>query len=158
MTSLKQMRELLHEKQMLFLRYEEETGMLASEECREPEQLEAAVTSRQTLIGRIDRIDRRLEAVRDESGEGAFLYEITKNRCDYGRLNSREQELFADGQELFAVITRIRELEARAAGKMREIRQELQENIRKNNTGSRFTGYLQQMDQGVKGMLCDKKR
>lgn len=158
MTGLRQVRELLHEKHRLFLRYEEETEQLASEECREPEQLEAAVAKRQLLIHGIDEIDRRLEAVREESGEGAFLYEITKNRCDYGRLNSQEQELFADGQELFAVITRIRILEAGAEGKMKKIRQELQENIRKNNTGSRFTGYLQQMDQGVKGMLCDKKR
>lgn len=158
MTSLEQMRGMLHEKHRLFLQYEEETAEMASEECLEPEQFEAAVAARQTLIDQIDRIDRRLEAVREESEAGAFLYEITKNRCDYGQLSGQEQELFADGQELFAVITRIRELEARAVSKMKEIRQVLQENIRKNNTGSKFTGYLQQMDQGVKGMLYDKKR
>lgn len=158
MTSLEQMRELLHEKQRLFLRYEEETAQMASEECMEPEQFEAAVAFRQTLIDQIDRVDRRLEAVREESEAGAFLYGITKNRCDYGQLSGQEQKLFADGQELFAVMTRIRELEARAVGKMKGLRQQLQENIRKNNTGARFTGYLQQMDQGAKGMLYDKKR
>lgn len=158
MTSLEQVRGMLHEKQRLFLQYEEETAEMTSEQCLEPEMFEQAIASRQALIDQIDRIDRRLEAVRNESETGAFLYEITKNRVDYGQLSGREQELFADGQELFTVITRIRELEARAVDKMKEIRQELQENIRKNNTGSKFTGYLQQMDQGAKGMLYDKKR
>ncbi len=158
MTSLEQMRGMLHEKHRLFLQYEEETAEMASEECLEPEQFEAAVAARQALIDQIDRIDRRLEAVREESEAGAFLYEITKNRCDYGKLTESEQRVFADGQELYAVITRIRELEARAVEKMETIRQELQNNIRKNNTGTKFTGYLKQMDQSNTGMLYNKKR
>lgn len=55
-------------------------------------------------------------------------------------------------------MTRIRELEPGALAEMERVRNLLQDKIRKNNTNTRFTGYLKQMDQGTKGMLYNQKR
>ena len=92
------------------------------------------------------------------SAEGERLFEISKNRWDFRKLSEEEQSLFSEGQEIFTVMTRIRELEPGALAEMERVRNLLQDKIRKNNTNTRFTGYLKQMDQGTKGMLYNQKR
>ena len=130
MEMLDEMRKLLHEKKACFLQYEEETCRIASQECREAEEFEAGIAARQRLIEEIDGIDERLKAMKN----------------------------FSAGQEIFTVMTRIRELEPGALAEMERVRNLLQDKIRKNNTNTRFTGYLKQMDQGTKGMLYNQKR
>ena len=141
MEMLDEMRKLLHEKKACFLQYEEETSRIASQEYREAEEFEAGIAARQRLIE-----------------EGRRLYEISKNRWDFRTLNEEEQALFSEGQEIFRVISRIQELEPGARAEMERVRDLLQEKIRKNNTNTKFTGYLKQMDQGAKGMLYNEKR
>lgn len=158
MEMLEEMRELLREKTACFLLYEEETRKMISDEVEAVAQIAAAVEARQELIEKIDGIDGKIRGLRDASCAGERLYGILKNECDYGSLSGEEKRLFSDGQELFKIMTRIRELEVRAAEGMGKIRDELQEKIKKNNVNSRFTGYLKQMDQGAKGMLYDRKR
>ena len=60
-----------------------------------------------------------------------------------------EQAVFRVGQEVFAIMTRIRELEEGIPGKMAVIQEQLQEKIKKNNVNGKFTGYLKQMGQGL---------
>ena len=83
---------------------------------------------------------------------------IGKNRCDYSGLSEAEQILFKDGQDVFTMITRIRDREAGVPGKMAKIRAQLQSRIKQNNVNGKFTGYLKQMNQGSKGVLYDKRR
>lgn len=158
MEMLDEMRELLREKTACFLRYEEETRRLLTDDPDDVDAVTAAVEARQALIEVIDGIDGKLREMRESSPRGKHMYEIMKNRCDYGGLDEGETRLFADGQELFKIMTRIREQETQAAECMAKIRDELQDKIKKSNVNSRFTGYLKQMDQGTKGMLYDKKR
>lgn len=158
MEMLDEMRKLLHEKKACFLQYEEETSHIASRECCEAEDFEAGIAARQRLIEEIDGIDERLKAMRNFSAAGKRLYEISKNRWDFRTLSEAEQALFSEGQEIFTVITRIQELEPGARAEMERVRDLLQDKIRKNNTNTRFTGYLKQMDQGAKGMLYNQKR
>ena len=154
MEMIDEMRKLLHEKKACFLQYEEETCRIASQECREAEEFEAGIAARQRLIEEIDGID----AMKNFSAEGERLFEISKNRWDFRKLSEEEQALFSEGQEIFTVMTRIRELEPGALAEMERVRNLLQDKIRKNNTNTRFTGYLKQMDQGTKGMLYNQKR
>lgn len=158
MEMLEEMRKLLHEKNACFLQYEEETCHLASRECREAEDFEAGIAARQRLIDEIDGIDERLKAMKNFSADGNRLYEISKNRWDFRTLREEEQALFSEGQEIFTVITRIRELEPGARDEMERVRDLLQDKIKKNTANTRFTGYLKQMDQGAKGMLYNQKR
>ena len=158
MEMLDEMRKLLHEKKACFLQYEEETSRIASQEYREAEEFEAGIAARQRLIEEIDGIDERLKAMKNFSAEGERLFEISKNRWDFRTLNEEEQALFSEGQEIFRVISRIQELEPDARAEMERVRDLLQEKIRKNNTNTKFTGYLKQMDQGAKGMLYNQKR
>lgn len=158
MEMIDEMRKLLHEKKACFLQYEEETCRIASQECREAEEFEAGIAARQWLIEEIDGIDERLKAMKNFSAEGERLFEISKNRWDFRKLSEEEQALFSEGQEIFTVMTRIRELEPGALAEMERVRNLLQDKIRKNNTNTRFTGYLKQMDQGTKGMLYNQKR
>ena len=158
METLERMRELLRDKQELFLQYEQETGKLLTEDLEAVDRIAEAVEAREGLIRQIDAVDAKLRETAAASGSGARLYEITKHRCDYAALSEGEQQLFQDGQQIFTVMTRIRETEERAREGMAKITGELQEKIRQSNTNTRFSGYLKQMDTGTKGMLYDKKR
>ncbi|WP_138310679.1 MULTISPECIES: hypothetical protein [unclassified Clostridium] len=158
MEVLEQMRMLLREKAILFGQYEQETLRLDTDALDAVDDIVDAVKARQSLIGKIDGLDQRMAAIRDASDYGAYCYSIGRNQCDYAGLTGTEQGVFRDGQEVFAIMTRIRELEARIPMKMTVIQEQLQEKIRKNNVSGKFTGYLKQMGQGSKGVLYDKRR
>lgn len=134
MEVLEQMRMLLREKAILFGQYEQETLRLDTDD--------------------LDAVDDIVEA----SAYGARCFHIGKNQCDYAGLTEAEQAVFRVGQEVFAIMTRIRELEDGIPGKMAVIQEQLQEKIKKNNVNGKFTGYLKQMGQGSKGVLYDKRR
>lgn len=158
MELLEQMRMLLREKAILFGRYEQETLRLDTDDLEAVDEIVEAVNARQAIIETIDSLDREIEAIRDSSSYGSHCYMIGKNRCDYSGLNEAEQGLFKDGQDVFSMITRIRELEAGVPGKMAKIRSQLQGKIKQNNVNGKFTGYMKQMNQGSKGVLYDKRR
>lgn len=158
METLDKMIELLRDKKELFLQYERETQKLVTEDIEAVDQIAEAVETREELIRQIDAIDAKLRETAAASGSAARLYEIAKNRCDYGTLNGEEQQLFQDGQQIYTVMTRIKETEERAREGMARITGALQEKIRQSNTNTRFSGYLKQMDTGAKGVLYDKKR
>ena len=142
MEVLEQMRMLLREKAILFGQYEQETLRLDTDD----------------LIDKINGLDRRIAAIGEASAYGARCFHIGKNQCDYAGLTEAEQAVFRVGQEVFAIMTRIRELEEGIPGKMAVIQEQLQEKIKKNNVNGKFTGYLKQMGQGSKGVLYDKRR
>ena len=147
MEVLEQMRMLLREKAILFGQYEQETLRLDTDDLDAVDDIADAVKARQSLIGKIDGLDQRMAAIRDASDYGAYCYSIGRNQCDYAGLTGTEQGVFRDGQEVFAIMTRIRELEARIPMKMTVIQEQLQEKIRKNNVSGKFTGYLKQNGQ-----------
>ena len=158
MELLEQMRMLLREKTILFGQYEKETLRLDRDDLEAVDEIVEAVNARQAIIEKINGLDREIEAIRDRSSYGFRCYMIGKNRCDYSGLSEAEQILFKDGQDVFTMITRIRDLEAGVPGKMAKIRAQLQSRIKQNNVNGKFTGYLKQMNQGSKGVLYDKRR
>ena len=142
MEVLEQMRMLLREKAILFGQYEQETLRLDTDDLDAVDDIVDAVQARQALIDKINGLDRRIAAIGEASAYGARCFHIGKNQCDYAGLTEAEQAVFRVGQEVFAIMTRIRELEK----------------IKKNNVNGKFTGYLKQMGQGSKGVLYDKRR
>ena len=158
MELLEQMRMLLREKTILFGQYEKETLRLDRDDLEAVDEIVEAVNARQAIIEKINGLDREIEAIRDRSSYGSRCYMIGKNRCDYSGLSEAEQILFKDGQDVFTMITRIRDLEAGVPGKMAKIRAQLQSRIKQNNVNGKFTGYLKPMNQGSKGVLYDKRR
>ena len=148
MEVLEQMRMLLREKAILFGQYEQETLRLDTDDLDAVDDIVDAVQARQALIDKIG----------EASAYGARCFHIGKNQCDYAGLTEAEQAVFRVGQEVFAIMTRIRELEDGIPGKMAVIQEQLQEKIKKNNVNGKFTGYLKQMGQGSKGVLYDKRR
>lgn len=155
---LDQARNLIKDKTELFLQYEEETKKLLTDNPEDTERIVEAVAAREDLIQKINAIDARLKEIGLRSEEGARLFEVTKNRLDYGSLDAGERQLFDESQVLYTIINRIRETEERAGVNMKRILAVLQEKIRQSNVNTKFTGYLKQMEQGNKGMLYDKKR
>ena len=151
MEVLEQMRMLLREKAILFGQYEQETLRLDTDDLDAVDDIVDAVQARQALIDKINGLDRRIAAIGEASAYGARCFHIGKNQCDYAGLTEA-------GQEVFAIMTRIRELEEGIPGKMAVIQEQLQEKIKKNNVNGKFTGYLKQMGQGSKGVLYDKRR
>lgn len=158
MEVLEQMRMLLREKAILFGQYEQETLRLDTDDLDAVDDIVDAVQARQALIDKINGLDRRIAAIGEASAYGAHCFHIGKNQCDYADLTEAEQAVFRVGQEVFAIMTRIRELEDGIPGKMAVIQEQLQEKIKKNNVNGKFTGYLKQMGQGSKGVLYDKRR
>lgn len=158
MEVLEQMRMLLREKSILFSQYEQETLRLDTDDPEAVEDIVEAIQARQALIDKINGLDQRIAAIGEASAYGARCFRIGKNQCDYAVLTEAEQGVFRDGQEVFAIMTRIRELEAGIPKKMAVIQAQLQEKIKKNNVNGKFTGYLKQMEQGSKGVLYDKRR
>ena len=153
MEVLEQMRMLLREKAILFGQYEQETLRLDTDDLDAVDDIVDAVQARQALIDKINGLDRRIAAIGEASAYGARCFHIGKNQCDYAGLTEAEQAVFRVGQEVFAIMTRIRELEDGIPGKMAVIQEQLQEKIKKNNVNGKFTGYLKQMGQGSKGVL-----
>ena len=151
MEVLEQMRMLLREKAILFGQYEQETLRLDTDDLDAVDDIVDAVQARQALIDKINGLDRRIAAIGEASAYGARCFHIGKNQCDYAGLTEAEQAVFRVGQEVFAIMTRIRM-------KMTVIQEQLQEKIKKNNVNGKFTGYLKQMGQGSKGVLYDKRR
>jgi len=158
MEVLEQMRMLLREKAILFGQYEQETLRLDTDDPDAVDDIVEAVQARQALIDKINGLDQRIAAMGEASAYGARCLHIGRNQCDYAGLTEAEQGVFRAGQEVFAIMTRVRELEARIPAKMAAIQEQLQEKIKKNNVNGRFTGYLKQMGQGSKGVLYDKRR
>ena len=158
MEVLEQMRMLHREKAILFGQYEQETLRLDTDDLDAVDDIVDAVQARQALIDKINGLDRRIAAIGEASAYGARCFHIGKNQCDYAGLTEAEQAVFRVGQEVFAIMTRIRELEEGIPGKMAVIQEQLQEKIKKNNVNGKFTGYLKQMGQGSKGVLYDKRR
>ena len=158
MEVLEQMRMLLREKAILFGQYEQETLRLDTDDLDAVDDIVDAVQARQALIDKINGLDRRIAAIGEASAYVSHCFHIWKNQCDYACLTEAEQTVFRVGQEVFAIMTRIRELEEGIPGKMAVIQEQLQEKIKKNNVNGKFTGYLKQMGQGSKGVLYDKRR
>lgn len=76
-----------------------------------------------------------------------------ENQCDYAGLTEAEQAVFRVGQEVFAIMTRIRELEDGIPGKDGSDSGTAPGKDKKNNVNSKFTGYLKQMGQEQRGAL-----
>ena len=154
MAMVERMSQLLRDKKELCLFYEEKTRAMAGQKLKEPEELEKleqTLADREELIGRIDEIDRELLSCRDDSEEGRTLYAAARNECDYETLSAEGKQLFAEGQEIYKVLSRVQEMES--------VMETLVLKIRQSNTNNRFTGYLKQMDYGEsKGLLYNKKR
>ena len=162
MAMVERMSQLLRDKKELCLFYEENTRAMAGQKLKEPEELEKleqTLADREELIGRIDEIDRELLSCRDDSEEGRALYAAARNECDYETLSADEKQLFAEGQEIYKVLSRVQEAEGEIRREMESVMETLVLKIRQSNTNNRFTGYLKQMDYGEsKGLLYDKKR
>lgn len=162
MAMVEGMLRLLREKKELCLLYEKQTKAMAGhklEEMEELERLDQALAEREDLIARIDEIDRELLAYRDESDQGRACYDAARNQCDYEALSAQEKQLFAEGQEIYAVLSRVQELEETIRREMESLMETLLLKMRHNTTNNRFTGYLKQMDYGEsKGLLYNEKR
>lgn len=156
MAMFERMSRLLREKKELCLLYEKKTRTMTGQK---PEELEQALADREELIGRIDAVDEELSACRDASEEGRAFYDAARNQCDYETLSAEEKQLFAEGQEIYTVLSRVQETEGEIRREMESMMETLLLKIRHTNTNNRFTGYLKQMDYGEsKGLLYNKKR
>ena len=162
MAMVERMSQLLRDKKELCLFYEEKTRAMVGQKLKEPEELEKleqTLADREELIGRIDEIDRELLSCRDDSEEGRTLYAAARNECDYETLSAEGKQLFAEGQEIYKVLSRVQEMEGEIRREMESVMETLVLKIRQSNTNNRFTGYLKQMDYGEsKGLLYNKKR
>lgn len=156
MAMFERMSRLLREKKELCLLYEKKTRTMTGQK---PEELEQALADREELIGRIDAVDEELSVCRDASEEGRAFYAAARNQCDYETLSAEEKQLFAEGQEIYTVLSRVQETEGEIRREMESMMETLLLKIRHTNTNNRFTGYLKQMDYGEsKGLLYNKKR
>lgn len=156
MAMFERMSQLLQNKKELCLLYEKKTRTMTGQNM---EELEQVLAGREELIGKIDEIDKELLAYRDGSKQGRAFYEAAKNECDYETLSAQGKQLFAEGQEIYAVLSRVQEAEDEVRREMESMMEDLLLKIRHNNTNNRFTGYLKQMDYGAsKGLLYNEKR
>lgn len=156
MAMFERMSQLLREKKELCLLYEKKTRTMTGQK---PEELEQTLADREKLIGRIDAVDEELSVCRDASVEGRAFYDAARNQCDYETLSAQEKQLFAEGQEIYTVLSRVQETEGEIRREMESMMETLLLKIRHTNTNNRFTGYLKQMDYGEsKGLLYNKKR
>lgn len=162
MAVFERMMELLRDKKKLCLLYEKATGAMTGkkpEDLEELDWLEQALADREALIGRIDAVDGELLACGNDSREGRAFYDASRNQCDYETLSAQEKQLFAEGQEIYQVLSRVQEAEEEIRREMESLMEDLLLKMRHTNTNNRFTGYLKQMDYGAsKGLLYNEKR
>ena len=158
MKTYERLTQLLAEKRELFSLYESETRAMLPETPEDMERVEEALEKRQELIGKIDAVDEQMNVLVQGTPGGERLMAAIKNRCDYKSLDAEGRKLFDAGQELYTLMSGIREEEQRIRERMLQMQGGLQEKMKQNNRNAKFAGYLKQMDQGAKGILYDKKR
>ena len=155
----KELTELLREKARLFKRFELVTEQMMTDSPEDIDLIIESVSDREQLKQQIDGLDKKIRETAGRSGEGSLLLQASKNLCDYSELRPEQREIFEAGQELFGIITRIRNMEPQISRNMESMMSVLRERIKQNKTNSKFTGYMNNMGiQAAKGVLYDKKR
>ena len=108
-----------------------------------------------TCAACVAAVERALKSVPGVTGAQVNL--ATKEaKVTYEEASATPEALYAAVAE--AGYEAVQQKAADARAEMERVRDLLQEKIRKNNTNTKFTGYLKQMDQGAKGMLYNQKR
>lgn len=151
--------KLLEEKKILFGQFESVTEEMLTDSPDDIDLVVECVEERELLKEQIDELDKKIRQTAERSEDGALLIRASKNQCDYTELHPGQREVFETGQELFGVISRIKNMEPQIQKNMELMMSVLRERIKKNNSNSRFTGYINSMGiQASKGVLYDKKR
>lgn len=150
---------LLKEKARLFKCFESVTEQMMTDSPEDIDRMIECVSKRESLKEQIDDLDMKVREAAGRSRVGSVIMKASKNQCNYSELQPGEREIFEAGQELFGIITRIRDMEPQIRKNMESMMSVLKERIKQNKNNSRFTGYMNSMGvQAAKGVLYDKKR
>lgn len=150
---------LLAEKKKLFEQFESVTGQMMTDSFDEIDGMLGCVDQRESLIGKIDELDRKIQTTAAQSENGELMLRASKNLCDFSALEPGYREIYLAGQALFGIISRIMDADPQINRNMETMMNELQHRIRENKKKSKFTGYINTMGiQASKGALYDKKK
>lgn len=162
--TIHKLKELTEERKQLFEEYLQITRELTGLREEDVERITAGIGQREALAARIDVLTEECRAVCSTYGEEVGQQEgklqtILQCGADFSLLREEEKELFLLCQSVNRILSEIQDLNGLLHRNFQDIRKRLQESIRRNNTDSKFAGYLNQMNYGAsKGVLYDSRK
>ncbi len=133
MTNLSQILETLQKKQQVLLLFEEATQQMLS--CPE-EQLEELVEERQSLLAKIDSLEKELQTLCQEDPDKEQLISAIGGRADAGDFPEDLQPLYEEGMKIRAVFSRLRQSDQQAQLRLKTEQNRILKKIKQMNQGT----------------------
>lgn len=131
--------ELLESKKQLFLKYEQASIALTYSDI---EQMEFIVDEREQLKEEIDQIDEKIRqsAIAEQYGEA--VWKAIKNQSNRSEVVSELLPLFDKGQEIFAAVNRIMQMEPLIIKHIEDTQKQLEQKIKDSNSIPKIKKYF----------------
>ncbi len=133
MTNLSQILETLQKKQQVLLLFEEATQQMLS--CP-AEQLEELVEERQSLLAKIDSLEKQLQTLCQEDPDKEQLISAIGGRTDAGDFPEDLQPLYEEGMKIRAVFSRLRQSDQQAQLRLKTEQNRILKKIKQMNQGT----------------------
>ncbi len=131
--------ELLELKKQLFLKYEQASIALTYSDI---EQMEFIVDEREQLKEEIDQIDVKINQSAIAGQYGEAVWKAIKNQLNRSEVVSELLPLFDKGQEIFAAVNRIMQMEPLIIKHIEETQKELEQKIKSSNSIPKIKKYF----------------
>lgn len=124
--------EILDEKVILFAKYEEVTDLLVKFDVDTAEDL---VNKREKISKSIMKLNQETKEICDNSPIGEEIREAMYSKVDWSNCKLEYQPIFKKGQEVAAIISRLRRKDSTIVESVNKAKETITERIKKQNKG-----------------------
>lgn len=133
MSAFNEVDKLLKTKLELFLKYESISRDML--ECK-PDMFAPLFAKRDRLAQQIDETDAAIKSVCAADKDGEKLLGAAYNKCDFSDLDSEDVPLFKQGQDIFAVMSRISSFNPQIELRLVQLKDEAEKALKELNDGN----------------------
>ena len=131
--------EFLELKRQLFLEYEQASIALTYSDI---EQMEFIVEEREQLKEKIDQIDEKISQSSVVQHYGEAVWKTIRNQLNRSDVNPELLPLFDKGQEIFAILNRVMQMEPLIIKHIEDTQKELEQKIKGSNSIPKIRKYF----------------
>lgn len=125
--------EILNEKIALFINYEEITDFLVK---FDPDKAEDLIKQREKISNSIKKLNCEIKEICDNSPIGENIRDAMYNKIDWNKCESEFQNIYKNGQEIIACISRLKRKETSIKESIDVTKEKILGEIKKQNTGA----------------------
>lgn len=130
---------LLDHKAELFAEFEKATQELLV--C-DVDDVEHYITRRGELANEIDSVMEEIGRICDAAPGGGVIFDAANARIDYDRVPPEYHPLFAVGQNIRSVVSRVRQTDKQVVARLEGLRDDAKDKIRQNQNIPKIKKYL----------------